>query len=230
MWEWLDVFRATDVGLGPSMGSVCLALLLAFVIGQLIAWVYMATHASLSYSATFVSSLVVLPVVVSLMMFLVSSNVAVAFGLLAVFAVVRFRNVLRDTRDAVYIMWAMVQGMAAGTCQYSTAAIGAVFVALVFLYIWATRFGYRSFYDAAVSLQIKQNVEVVRGQIESILKRHTDRFVVTNERTMSDSSSHLSFRLLLKNSALREELRRELMQLPDVQNLTLFLQEDEGEV
>ena len=49
----------------------------------------------------------------------------IAFGLLAVFAVVRFRNVLKDTRDTTFILWAIVQGMGAGTYRYATTIIGA---------------------------------------------------------------------------------------------------------
>ena len=95
--------------MGGPEGSLFL-LILAFVIGQVIGWTYMYTHRVLSYSQTFTASLVVLPVLVALMMMLMSGSVIIAFGLLAVFAVVRFRNVLKDTRDTCYVLWAIVEG------------------------------------------------------------------------------------------------------------------------
>src|SRR5690606_35260101 len=136
----------------PAPLIILAALLLAFVIGQLVGWIYMLTHTSLSYSASFVGSLVILPVIVALMMILMSGSLMVAFGLLAVFAVVRFRNVLKDTRDTTFILWAIVEGMGAGTFRYSTTVIGAVTVSLVLAYLYWTRFGERHRFDAALSV------------------------------------------------------------------------------
>src|SRR5574340_1190269 len=123
---------------GPAM--TLFIILLAFVIGQFIGWTYMWTHRGLSYSQTFVASLVVLPVLVSMMMMFMSSSVAFAFGLLAVFAVVRFRNVLKDTRDTTYILWSIMQGLGIGTMKFSTSLVAALGVALVLLYLRMTSF------------------------------------------------------------------------------------------
>ena len=103
--ELLTTLFSGDYGLAPgSAETVLFVILLSFVIGQFIGWIYMATHEALSYSRSFVSSLVILPVLVGLMMLLMSGSIIVAFGLLAVFAVVRFRNVLKDTRDTSFIL------------------------------------------------------------------------------------------------------------------------------
>ena len=149
-----DLLQHGDPGSSPSAETLILSLLLGFVLGQIIGWIYMATHTSPSYSSSFVASLVVLPVIVSMMMILMAGSIVIAFGLLAVFAVVRFRNVLRDTRDTVYILWSIVEGMAAGTFRYSTALVGVACVALVLLYLWLTRFGVRHRFDAALSLLV----------------------------------------------------------------------------
>ena len=99
MSHWTNLLLFSDYDSVGSPERVLFLLLLAFVIGQTIGWTYMWTHRVLSYSQTFTSSLVVLPVLVSLMMMLMSGSIVIAFGLLSVFAVVRFRNVLKDTRD-----------------------------------------------------------------------------------------------------------------------------------
>ena len=92
-----------------------LGLLLAFAGGHVIAWVYMWTHTGLSYSRSFVNSLILLPIVVALVMMVLANNLVTAFGLMAVFAIVRFRNILRDTLDTTYVLCVIVIGMAAGT-------------------------------------------------------------------------------------------------------------------
>src|SRR6188768_3324975 len=142
-----------DYGIAPtSFQTVLLAMLLAFLMGQLIAWVYMFTHSGVSYSRSFVVSLILMPVIVALVMMVLSNNLVTAFGLMAVFAIVRFRNILRDTLDTTYILSVIVVGMAAGTLKYSTALIGCLITISVFLYLWATNFGSRQRYDMIINL------------------------------------------------------------------------------
>jgi hypothetical protein len=174
--------------------------------------------------------LVVLPVIVSLMMILMAGSLMIAFGLLAVFAVVRFRNVLKDTRDTTYILWAIVQGMAVGTFRYSTALVGVACIALVLLYLWMTQFGVRRRFDAALSLAIPTNSPETRERINQVLHRFSDRTKLTGERQTPDARSMLNYRLLLRDPGRREELRAELARAGDVQELSFYLQDDESEV
>src|SRR5690606_12765796 len=200
----------------PAPLIILAALLLAFVVGQVIGWIYMATHSSPSYSSSFVASLVVLPVIVALMMILMSGSLMIAFGLLAVFAVVRFRNVLKDTRDTTFILWTIVEGMGAGTFRYSTTIIGACAVALILSSLHWSRFGERHRFDAALSVITPNDGGVTRGIVESILYRYANRTLLTGERQGPDSRSVLSYRLLLRDPATRDQLRAELATAGDV--------------
>jgi hypothetical protein len=212
------------------METVLLSLLVAFILGQIIGWVYMGTHTTPSYSSSFVASLVVLPVLVSLMMILMAGSLFIAFGLLAVFAVVRFRNVLKDTRDTTYVLWAIVEGMAAGTFRYSTAIVGAAAVAAVVLYLWFTEFGLRHRFDAALSVSIPTDLSGAREKIEQILRRFSDRTVLTSERATDDARSILSYRLLMRDPGRRRELSAELAAAGDVREMSFYLHEDEAEL
>jgi Domain of unknown function (DUF4956) len=229
MPNWLDLLQLGDPSGSPPVDTVLVSLLLGFVIGQVIGWIYMTTHTSPSYSSSFAASLVVLPVIVSLMMILMSGSLMIAFGLLAVFAVVRFRNVLKDTRDTIYILWAIVEGMSVGTFRYSTAIVGAACVVFVLLYLWITRFGVRHRFDAALSVLIPNDAGLTREKLEQILYRYADRTTLAGERQSPDARTVLSYRLLLRNPARRDELRSELAATGDVQELSFYLQEDESE-
>ena len=226
----LDMLRFGDPTISPPVETVVLSLLLGFVLGQIIGWVYMATHTTPSYSSSFVASLVVLPVIVALMMILMAGSLFIAFGLLAVFAVVRFRNVLKDTRDTTYVLWAIVEGMAVGTFRYSTALVGAGCVVLVLLYLWLTEFGVRHRFDAALSVSVPVDMAGVRERLEQILHRFSDRTILTGERLSADARNILSYRLLLRDPARRGELRAELASTGDIQELSFYLQDDESEL
>ena len=119
----LDWFVHGDFGgAPPNWSAMVLGLLLAFACGHVISWVYMMTHSGLSYSRSFVNSLVLLPPIVALVMMVLVNNLITAFGMMAVFAIVRFRNILRDTLDTTYVLISLVIGMAAGTQKFSSGA------------------------------------------------------------------------------------------------------------
>src|SRR5262245_52071411 len=140
----MDWLLSGDYAAVPTdFSAVLLGMLLAFLCGQVIAWVYMITHPGLSYSRSFVSSLIIIPIVVALVMQVLSNNLVTAFGLMAVFAIVRFRNILRDTLDTSYVLTSIVLGMAAGTQKYATALVGCGFAVLVLFYLWYSNFGAR---------------------------------------------------------------------------------------
>src|SRR5688500_6743230 len=122
MSDWL--LRGDFVSTPTNVPAMLLGLVLAFLGGHVISWVYMVTHSGLSYSKSFVNSLLIIPSVVALVMMVLSNSLVTAFGLMAVFAIVRFRNILRDTLDASYILMVSVLGMASGTMKFSTSIIG----------------------------------------------------------------------------------------------------------
>jgi hypothetical protein len=230
MLSFFEMLRYGDPGTSPPMESIVLSLLIGFVIGQIIGWVYMATHSSPSYSSSFVATLVVMPVLVSLMMILVSGSLMIAFGLLAVFAVVRFRNVLKDTRDTSFVMWAIIEGMSVGIFRYSTALVGTACVTVVLFYLWLTQFGVRHRYDAALSILVPFDSGATRERIEQILQRFSDRIVLTADRLSKDDRQLLSYRLLMRDPARRKELRDHLANAGDVQEFSFYLHDDESEV
>src|SRR5229473_851217 len=150
--DMLEQFFQGDFGSGPpNWPAMLLGLLLAFGCGHLMAWVYMVTHSGLSYSRSFVNSLIILPVIVSLVMMVLSNNLITAFGMMAVFAIVRFRNILRDTFDSTYILWSLAMGMACGTQRFPVAIVGCLLTSAVIFYLSVTSFGTRHRYDTIIN-------------------------------------------------------------------------------
>ncbi len=207
-----------------------MGLLLAFVCGHAIAWVYMFTHTGLSYSKSFVNSLVVIPTIVSMVMLVLSNNLVTAFGLMAIFAIVRFRNVLRDTLDTSFILSVIVIGMACGTLKFATAIAGCMMICLIMFYIWLTSFGTRHRYDTILNLHWERPAPEIRG-LDDIFGRHTRRSRCVSERTVDDSSGvDFSYRLLLRDPSRMEDLLVELREMDGVSRVTGLKAEAESEV
>jgi len=220
-----------DYGIAPtSFHTVLLAMLLAFLMGQLIAWVYMFTHSGISYSRSFVVSLILMPVIVALVLMVLSNNLVTAFGLMAVFAIVRFRNVLRDTLDTSYVLAVIVLGMACGTQKFSTAIVGTGVVVALMLYLWFTSFGSRHRYDLILNLHWSRAVSEL-PVLERLLARHSFKAQCANRHFDSEAvGTDISYRLLMRDPARTSELLRELAMLPGVDQVSSMKAEDESEV
>jgi len=164
---------------GGSMSQVytpeamALSLLLAFVVGQFLAWVYLRIHSGLSYSRTFTQSLVLLTMVVALVMFVIGNSIVTAFGLIGALAIIRFRNVLKDTRDTVFVFFALVIGMAIGSQRHLAAIIGALALAFVSFYLHFTRFGSLSPFDGHLNCRLSgEGRDQADGALSGVLRAH----------------------------------------------------------
>lgn len=127
---WGDLFapRSAAVAAVDMLGG--LALMCP------VAWMYMRTKPKLRYDSSLVQTVVVLPIVVSGVVLIVRDSVALAFSLAGIVAAVRFRNTLKDTKDAVYIFLAIAVGLAAGVQAFAVGfVVTAIFVAVI-LVLW----------------------------------------------------------------------------------------------
>jgi hypothetical protein len=227
----MDWLTSADLAAVPTdFAAVLLGMLLAFLTGQVVAWTYMLTHPGLSYSRSFVNSLVIIPVIVSLVMQVLSNNLVTAFGLMAVFAIVRFRNILRDTLDTSYVLTVIVMGMAAGTQKYATTLVGCVFAVLIFAYLRVTNFGARHRYDVILNLHWSRPLPEL-GALDRLLTRHSRNMVRASQRTNEGYGGvDLSYRLLLRDSSRTPEMLDELRTLDGVSRVTSVKAEDESEL
>lgn len=227
----LDSLLHGDHGAIPTnFTPLFLGVMLSFLCGQAIAWTYMITHRGLSYSRSFVVSLITLPVIVSLVMSLLTNNLITAFGLMAVFAVVRFRNVLRDTLDSAYLLGVIVLGMACGMQRFTTALLGLSTLAGILFYVRATSFGVRQDHDVVLSLRwLHAQSEI--GPLEHTLHRHCLRFVRAHwKSTPSDGGLLLSYELLMRDPGRIDEMLEDVGAVPGTRDITGAPVPDETEI
>jgi hypothetical protein len=227
----IDSFFRGDFAAAPTnVPAMVLGLLLAFAGGHAIAWVYMITHSGLSYSRAFVNSLIVIPTIVAMVMTVLSNNLVTAFGLMAVFAIVRFRNILRDTLDTSYVLVVIVIGMAAGTFKFSTAIIGCVLTVAIMLYLWSTSFGARQRYDVIVNLHWARPPTEL-PDLNKMLHRHSLRTICASQRSHEGfEGTDLSYRILLRDPGRMDQLLMELRSMQGVTRVTGLRAEEESEV
>jgi hypothetical protein len=106
-----------------------------------VSWVYMSARRTREYNQSIVQTLIILPLVVAGIVLMVRNSLALAFSLAGIVAGVRFRNTLRDARDAVFIFLAIGVGLAAGVQALTVAFLLSAIFNFVVLLIWRYDFG-----------------------------------------------------------------------------------------
>lgn len=117
--------------------SVVLSTVLALVMGL----VYRVTHTGISYSRSFVLSMVIMAITISFIMLIIGSNLARAFSLVGALSIVRYRNALKDSRDTAHIFLVMAIGMACGVKLYLMAISFTVFAGIILIMLDRLGFG-----------------------------------------------------------------------------------------
>jgi hypothetical protein len=123
MSEWVQATfpNGLDVPVNQMFGR----LIVAFILGCGVAGIYRWTHRKdAQYAPTFVTTLVLMAVLVAVVTQVIGGNSARAFGLLGALAIVRFRTMVRDTRDTAFVVFAVVEGMAVGAGYLPIALAG----------------------------------------------------------------------------------------------------------
>jgi len=224
------IFSQGSLGVpGFTMTQALVSLLLAAIIGQFHAWVYILTHSGVSYSRAFVQSLVLLTIIVCMAMMVIGNNMIVAFGLIGALAVIRFRNVLKDTRDTAFIFFSLVSGIATGTGRFRIAILGAVLFAVVLFYLHITDFGSRLQSDAFLRFSLNGKPEG-RDSVNSLLHQYCFSATLVSHRLSEMGSSELAYRLSLRDPARAFEMVERLRLAEGISNISFILQEEQNEI
>ena len=111
-------------GFALSPLTVAIRLVAAMILGGVVVFVYRRTRAAEDVVPSFMTTLMLLAILIAMVTQVIGDNVARAFSLVGALSIVRFRTVVRDTQDTAYVIFAVVVGMAAGAGDPWVAGIG----------------------------------------------------------------------------------------------------------
>jgi hypothetical protein len=231
MTELLQSLDGVDrVQSPPTIEGVLLALLLAFLLGQVLAWTYIRTHSGLSYSRSFTQSLVIMAVVVAILMTVIGDSIVTAFGLLGALALVRFRNVLKDTRDTVFILLAIVIGIAVGTERFMTGIVGTAGMLAMVWYLDTVSFGTITRFDGYLTLRLAAG-DATRVECEGLIHRFCRHVRQVSKRQSSEGEdAEVVYEIGLRDRSRDDELLRALQGVKGVSQASVLLREELSEV
>lgn len=139
--EAITDFLTFDSGVDSNMFMIMLAMLSATVLSLIITKVYQITFTGEKYSQAFVHTIIMMSVIVSVVMNVISDNAGVAFGLFAVFSLIRFRSAVTNAKDIAYIFFGLCVGMTCGLFHFDLAIALTLFASLIFYLLFKMQYG-----------------------------------------------------------------------------------------
>ena len=167
-----EAVRAAHVAnFGQSVFWLVVAMIAAILVSLPISWMYMAVRGGDEYDQSLVNTIIVLPMVVTGIVIIVQNSLALAFSLAGIAGAVRFRNSLKSSGDALFILLAVAVGLSAGIGAIELAAVISIFFNYCFALLWVTEYGERegmkrflADYDGsdAATVVVEETVAVVK--------------------------------------------------------------------
>jgi len=203
-----------------SSALIVLNILIAFVLQLVIVWVYKKTHKGLSYSPSFIFTMIIVGVLGSVVMMIVQNNLVGAFALLGAFSLIRFRTILKETRDIAFVFFALVIGIGVGTSNYAIATIATFLVTAIILLLERYNVGDMS-HGLGMILTCNATRDIDAAAIEAALSRYVDSFNLLQASAYDTGLNHYIFSLKLKHNLESVAVLNELQKCQEFTNIEL---------
>ena len=171
-----------------STETILLRLVMSAIIAAFLFLSYRISTSGSIYSAKFNVSLVALTVLTPTVMIVIGNNIALSLGMVGALSIVRFRTAIKDSRDTVYIFWAIVVGICCGSGDYLVAAAGSAVVFLLLLVFGRLRTDNRA-------LLILRTARVNESKVESLIFQYYNRKAVLRAKNTTDESVEYIYEL-----------------------------------
>ena len=206
-----------------SPQSIIINLTLSFILGVIVSLIYKKTHKGLSYSQSFMITNIFVAVIVCMVIMIIGNNLARAFALVGALSIIRFRTVVKDTKDTAFIFWSLAVGMASGTGSYFLALSGTFIISIIALILHKTNFG--SFVKSEFILQfiLNDKLQETSEKYIKIIKKFTSSYTLLSSENSSDSSKiKLNFDIVMKEDKEQTELLKELSKIKGISELVII--------
>ncbi len=111
--------------------TIIVSLLLAFVVGLFIAWIYRRNFRGVMYSNNFTLTLVLMTLITCPVVMCIRESIALSMGMVGALSIVRFRTAVKDPLDTAYMFWALTMGILLGAGQFFLTVLTVIGIAVL---------------------------------------------------------------------------------------------------
>ena len=217
-----NFFFEPKVGGVVTVQGTLLILLCALVMGLIISLGYMFANKKDGYSAYFVTALTVLPAVIAIIIMMIGSNIARAFSLGGVFALIRFRSEPGNPRDITYICITMAAGLACGTGFVGFGFIATLVISAVLIVLQLVGFGKPKTGALLLKVVVPEDIDF-QNEFNTVFEKYTKFYKLDVVKTADFGALYqVQYKLALKDPSCKKEFIDELRAINGNLSIGLF--------
>lgn len=171
----------TNVSAEMSVTGAVITMLVAILFGGVIGFTYYKTQEE-NYQRSMAITLLMLPVILSVIILFVGSNIARAFSLAGTLSIIRFRSAPGDPKDIGFIFFDIAAGLACGVGFYGYGAIFVIILCAVMMLAEKYRLFEKKSPQKTLRITIPENLNF-QGAFDEILKKYTKKYTLTQIKT-----------------------------------------------
>ena len=175
-----------------SLLDMGIALVLAFLLGLFLFFIYKKCYSGVMYSASFGVTLIALAMITALLILTVVSNVVLSLGMVGALSIVRFRTAIKEPMDIAFLFWAIAGGIVLAAGMIPLAVLGSVVIGVILL-VFCNRKSSRKPYIAVITCA-NGNVE---RRVAEYLKAHAEKTLIKS-KSAQKGAIELSYEVTLK--------------------------------
>ena len=206
-----SIFKITASGIELTVENAIYVALVALGAGIFFSIVYILTHKKSGYLPSMPTTLIILPVVVSIVIMLVGTNIASALALGGVFTLIRFRSEPGDPKDISYIFVSFAAGLCAGMGFTIYAAVVSLVLGLILFILYLTKFGEVKSTDLKLKILVPEDLNYENAFDEVFtkhgVKAHLDKVKTADFGTIYELVYRLSVPADFKQKEFIDDLR-----------------------
>jgi hypothetical protein len=202
-----SIFESASDLSGITFSQAAICIIAAFIIGIIIAAVYMFTG---RYSQNFIITIVLLPVVIQAVIIMVNGSLGTGIAVLGAFSLIRFRSVPGTSREITVIFMSMACGLSVGMGEIGYGFLICLICAAVMLLLHFTKFGQKHQGDNHLRITIPEDLDYT-GAFTDIFDRYLlscklESVKTTNLGTMFE----LTYAVRMKDPGQEKEMIDEI--------------------
>lgn len=210
-----------DLSLGASWDVLLIIMSVSTILGSILALTFSYTHRKRVYEKSFITTLIILPLVISIIILLIQDNLARAFSLAGVFALVRFRTAMADSKDITYILTTVGIALASSLGYIDFAIIITLFVSFVFILLDYLKLDKDKSSHSKLQIVIPENLDYTTA-FKSLFDKYLVTYQLSKVKTTDFGSLfELTYLIQLKKEFNQKEFLDELRILNNNLNITL---------
>jgi uncharacterized membrane protein YhiD involved in acid resistance len=182
MNPFIDMITQSDITTQGTVVDGFVAIFLSFTLVLVITQVYKYTYKGSRYSQSFVHTVIIMGVVVSIIMIVIGNNIAVAFGLVGAFSIIRFRSAMSDPKDIAFIFFGMATGIACGLGFYILAILFTLSLSLLIILLYKVDYGQKGQSTRTLRVTVPENLQH-EGLFDDIFAYFLEQYNLTNVET-----------------------------------------------